>query len=329
MKPAVIVTGGAGYVGAHACAALAEAGFTPVTVDSLSNGHAAFVRFGPLERGDIRDRVFLDRVFATHRPAAVLHFAALIEVGQSVRDPAAFYDVNVRGALTLLEAMRAAGVGRIVFSSTCATYGLPQRLPLTEDHPQQPINPYGWTKLAVERAILDYGGAYGVTGALLRYFNAAGAHVALELGERHEPETHAIPLAIQAALGRRERFTIFGNDYETPDGTALRDYVHVRDLAAAHVLALRRLLEGGPTMALNLGAGAGVSVAQLVAAVERASGRTVPLTYGPRREGDSPALVADPGAAARLIGWRATRGIDEIVADAWRWHSEIEPRLFP
>ena len=323
-NPTVLVTGGAGYVGSHCAMALAEAGFTPVVYDNLSNGHAGFARFGPFEQGDIRDRARLDAVFARWRPVGVLHFAALIEVGVSVRDPGPFWDVNVHGLLRVLDVMRAHAVRPIVFSSTCATYGAPQFLPLTEAHPQLPLSPYGWTKLAAERAILDQSDAYGVRATLLRYFNAAGAAPEHGLGERHEPETHALPLALYTLLGKRPHFSLFGDDYDTRDGSCVRDYVHVLDLAAAHVAALRRALAGGETRAYNLGVGDGVSVLELLAAIARVTGREVPLQRAPRRPGDSPALVADSRRAAKELGWTPTRGLDEIVASAWRWHAESE-----
>jgi UDP-glucose 4-epimerase len=324
----ILVTGGAGYVGAHTCLALSQAGYRVEVVDILTNGHRAFAKYGPLHEIDIRDEAALTALIRAVRPAAVLHFAALIEVGESVKDPAAFYDVNVRGTLSLLAAMRAGGVDRIVFSSTCATYGPPQRLPLVETHPQAPINPYGWTKLMIERAILDMGEAYGMRAALLRYFNAAGAAPDHGLGERHSPETHALPLALFAALGRRAGFSVFGTDYDTRDGTCVRDYVHVLDLADAHVRALARLLDGGDTQAFNLGSGDGVTVKELLAAIERVTGRPLAAALAPRRPGDAPALVADSSKAKALLGWSTTRSLDDIIADAWRWHAETEPRIF-
>lgn len=327
--PAILVTGGAGYVGSHCAMALANAGFTPVVFDNLSNGHTAFARFGPFEQGDIRDRARLDTVFAQWRPVGVLHFAALIEVGISVRDPGPFWDVNVHGLLNVLAAMRAHAVRPIVFSSTCATYGAPQFLPLTEAHPQAPLSPYGWTKLAAERAILDQSAAYGVRGALLRYFNAAGAAPEHGLGERHEPETHALPLALFTLLGKRSHFSLFGDDYDTRDGSCVRDYVHVMDLASAHVAALKRALAGGETRAYNLGLGEGVSVLELMSAIARVTGRDVPLQRAARRPGDSPALVADSSRARTELGWAPQHDLDAIVASAWRWHVEMEQAAQP
>jgi len=321
MSENILVTGGAGYVGSHACLALAQAGFTPVVFDNLSNGHRAFVQWGPFVEGDIRDRAALDAAFAAHRPVAVMHFAALIEVGESVRRPAAFYDTNVGGALNLIGAARAAGVERLVFSSTCATYGDPQRLPMDETHPQAPLNPYGRSKLMVEQVLADLDRYSGFRSASLRYFNAAGADPEGRIGERHEPETHAIPLALFAALGRRDGFRIFGDDYDTRDGTALRDYVHVLDLADAHVRALRHLLAGGESVQLNLGTGNGVTVRELVEAIRRVTGKPFPVETVARRPGDAAALLADNRRAAEVLGWRPTRDLDAILDSAWRWHA--------
>lgn len=324
----ILVTGGAGYVGSHCCLALKRAGHNVVVLDNLYNGHERFVKWGPFEHGDIRDRARLDDVFAKHKPDAVVHCAALIEVGESVKAPDRFYDNNVAGALTLLEAMHAAGCGVFVFSSTCATYGAPVRLPMDETHPQLPVSPYGWTKLMVERASREYGAARGLKFAHLRYFNAAGACADERIGERHEPESHAIPLALFTLLGRREGFKIFGTDWETRDGSCLRDYVHVLDLADAHVRAVERLLNGGASLAANLGTGDGVTVLELLAAIERVTGKRVPATPAARRDGDAPALLADNAFAKRELGWSPSRGIDAVIADAWKWHAEIEAQVF-
>ncbi|WP_454713606.1 UDP-glucose 4-epimerase GalE [Caulobacter segnis] len=318
----VLVTGGAGYVGSHACLALAQAGFCPVVFDDLSNGHREHVQWGPLEVGDIRDAARLDAVFAAHQPVAVLHFAARIEVGESVRDPGSFFDVNVGGAITLIEAARRAGVNALVFSSTCATFGEPVRMPMDETHPQAPLNPYGRSKLMVEQALADYDRYVGLRSTVLRYFNAAGADPEGRIGEWHEPETHAIPLALQVALGQRSHFTIFGEDYDTPDGTAVRDYVHVLDLADAHVSALKRLLAGGSSTSFNLGSGEGTSVRQLVDGVGRAVGSPLKVELAPRRTGDAPMLVADNGRARAELGWTPSRDLDAILSSAWRWHRD-------
>ncbi|WP_292078117.1 MULTISPECIES: UDP-glucose 4-epimerase GalE [Brevundimonas] len=321
MPSTILVTGGAGYVGSHACLALSRAGFTPVVYDNLSNGHAAFVQWGELEIGDIRDGARLDAVIARHRPVAVLHFAALIEVGESVKAPGRFYDNNVVGALTLIEAARRGGIGAMVFSSTCATYGDPVYLPMDEAHPQAPLNPYGRSKLMVEQALADYSTYAGFRSVCLRYFNAAGADEEGRIGERHHPETHAIPLALQTALGQRQGFRLFGDDYDTRDGTAVRDYVHVMDLADAHVRALKYLLDGGETTVFNLGTGAGTTVRELIDAIRRTTNRPFPVETAPRRPGDAPCLVADNSRAREVLGWRPTRTLDDIVRTAWRWHA--------
>jgi UDP-arabinose 4-epimerase len=318
----ILVTGGAGYIGSHACKALARAGYVPVVYDNLSRGHREAVRWGPLVEGDIGDRAQLRRAFAEYRVTAVMHFAAYAYVGESVADPALYYRNNLTGTLALLDAMREAEVREIVFSSTCATYGTPDTLPLRETAPQNPVNPYGETKLAMERALHWYGRAYGLRAVSLRYFNAAGADPDGELGEDHDPETHLVPLVLRAALGQGPAVEIFGTDYPTPDGTAIRDYIHVDDLAAAHLRALERLRAGGGSIALNLGTGLGHSVREVLAAAEAVSGRKVPAHAAPRRPGDPPALVADPSLAAEVLGWRANcSGIEEIVGSAFAWHA--------
>ncbi|WP_084365687.1 UDP-glucose 4-epimerase GalE [Rhizobium sp. RU36D] len=317
----VLVVGGAGYIGSHTCMELAARGYTPVVFDNLSNGHREFVRWGALEEGDIRDRARLNEVFEKYAPVAVVHFAGSIEVGQSTRDPVSFYDNNVIGSLSLLEATIAAGVKAFVFSSTCATYGLPESAAIDETHRQSPINPYGRTKLIVEQALLDYSQYCGLNSVILRYFNAAGADPQGQIGEWHEPETHVIPLAIDAALGRRPSFSVFGTDYDTRDGTCVRDYVHVLDLADAHVRALDYLLEGGDTVALNLGTGSGTTVKEVLDTVMTVSGRPITVNYADRRDGDSTVLVADSARARSVLGWQPRYSIEEIVQTAWKWHS--------
>lgn len=322
MSRHILVTGGAGYIGSHACKVLAQAGYTPVTLDSLVYGHTWAVRFGPFVQADVLDRAALDRVFAQYRPAAVMHFAAFAYVGESVADPGKYYRNNAAGTLTLLEAMRDHGCGRLVFSSTCAVYGLPQVLPLAEDHPQAPVSPYGASKAMSERMIADFGLAHGLGSVCLRYFNAAGADPEGGLGEDHDPETHLIPLTVEAALGKRPPLRVFGGDYPTPDGTAVRDYVHVLDLAQAHVAALRHLEAGGESGAFNLGLGRGTSVAEVLAAVEAVSGRAVPHSLAPRRPGDPPMLVASAELAGRVLGWRPRfTDMREIIRTAWDWHA--------
>lgn len=319
-KP-VLVTGGAGYVGSHTCKALAQAGYCPVTLDNLSRGNRSAVRWGPFEEADLRDATAVARIFDAYRPSAVIHLAAFAYVGESVASPEIYYANNLFGIIYLVEAMHRNGVSRIVFSSTCAVYGNPSALPLTEDHPQAPVSPYGFSKLACERILADCGAAHGLTSVRLRYFNAGGADPDCEIGEVHEPETHLIPLALRAVTDPNFTLSIFGTDYATPDGTAVRDYVHVADLAAAHVLALRYLEAGGPTQALNLGTGRGVSVRQVVDAVSRILGRPAKVRDAEYRPGDPPALVADPRAARRILDWSPVHSdLDTIIATAAAWH---------
>ncbi|WP_047453630.1 UDP-glucose 4-epimerase GalE [Rhizobium rhizogenes] len=318
----VLVVGGAGYIGSHTCLDLANKGFQPVVYDNFSNGHREFVKWGPAEEGDIRDRARLDEVLAKYKPAAILHFAALIEVGESVKDPVSFYENNVIGTLTLLAAAQAAGIEAFVFSSTCATYGLPQSVPLDESHRQVPINPYGRTKYIVEQALADYDQYKGLRSVVLRYFNAAGADFEGRIGEWHTPETHAIPLAIDAALGRRQGFKVFGSDYDTRDGTCVRDYIHVLDLADAHVRAVEYLLRGGESVALNLGTGTGTTVKELLGAIETVSERPFPVEYVGRREGDSTTLVANNDKARDILGWSPQYDLSRIIESAWNWHAK-------
>jgi UDP-glucose-4-epimerase GalE len=319
----ILVTGGAGYIGSHCCKALAAAGFEPVVYDSFSTGIRRHVRWGPAIEGDMRDGAALRAAMRDMRPEAVIHFAALALVGESEKEPARYWDVNVGGTLRLLEAMRDASVPHLVFSSTCAVYGEPEEVPIRETAPHRPVSPYGASKSTCERMMLDFDRAHGLRSMRLRYFNAAGADPDGEIGEWHEPETHLIPVALDAALGRRPYLEIFGSDYPTPDGTAVRDYLHVMDLADAHVAALERLLNGAPSDALNLGTGHGTSVTELIRAVESVTGKTVPVRSGPRRAGDPPALVADPARAESVLGWRAKRDLDDMIATAWRWHQKL------
>jgi UDP-arabinose 4-epimerase len=321
MSKAVLVTGGAGYIGSHACKVLARAGYCPVVFDNLSRGHREAVRWGPLVEGDLVERAKVVAALEQHRVSVVMHFAAYAYVGESVTDPALYYANNLGGSLTLLDAMREVGIDKIVFSSTCATYGTPAQVPIRETMPQLPVNPYGETKLAIERALHWYGEAYGLRWVSLRYFNAAGADPEGEIGERHEPETHLVPLVLEAALGDRQRIDIYGTDYPTPDGTAIRDYIHVQDLAEAHLRALELLLAGGQSAALNLGTGRGHSVREVIRAAEAVSGKSIPCRETARRPGDPPVLVADAGLAAELLGWRAqVSDLDTIVRTALAWH---------
>jgi UDP-glucose-4-epimerase GalE len=319
MTQSVLVTGGAGYVGSHACKALAGAGYLPVVYDNLSRGHREAVCWGPLVEGDLHDVPRLATALRTHNIAAVMHFAALAYVGESMADPETYYRNNVGGTLALLTAMREAEVGTIVFSSTCAVYGVPDRLPIAEATAKGPLNPYGETKLAIERVLHWYNLCYGLRFAALRYFNAAGADPDGEIGENHEPETHLIPRVLRAALGTGEAVEVYGTDYATPDGTAIRDYIHVTDLADAHVRALG-YLAGGESGALNLGTGQGCSVRQVIAAVERIAGRPVPFRETARRAGDPPELVADPALARIRFGWQPRHSdLDTIIATALAW----------
>jgi UDP-arabinose 4-epimerase len=321
MTVSVLVTGGAGYIGSHTCKALSRAGYLPVTYDNLSRGNEKAVRWGPLELGDIADTARLGEVMARHRPVAIMHFAAYCYVGESVAEPALYYRNNVYGSLCLLESMRRAGIDKLVLSSSCATYGNPHQLPMAESHPQNPTNPYGASKLIVERMLRDFESAHGVRSISLRYFNAAGADPKGEIGEEHEPETHVIPLAIRATRPGGEPITVFGMDYPTPDGTAIRDYVHVGDLADAHVAACEHLLSGGGSLPMNLGTGRGYSVLEVISAVERVCGRKVSIRHGPRRPGDPPALVAEAAAARAILGWQPRfTEIEPIVRTAWDWH---------
>ncbi|SAK48191.1 UDP-glucose 4-epimerase [Caballeronia fortuita] len=318
-----LVTGGAGYIGSHTCKMLARAGHTPIVFDNLSTGHADAVKWGPLCIGDLLDATALDAAFEEHRPDIVIHFAALAYVGVSMQDPASYYRVNVDGTQSLLDAMRRHDVSRIVLSSSCATYGIPAVLPITEDTPQHPVNPYGFTKLVTERMAADYARAYGLRWIALRYFNAAGTDPEGELGERHDPETHAIPLAIAAALGTGSAFNVMGTDYPTPDGSAVRDYVHVNDLADAHLRAMTHLLQGGDSGAFNLATGRGTSVLELLDAVHAATGKRVNATLAKRRAGDPPALYAQAEKAQRVLGWKPQyTDIGPIVGTAAKWFIE-------
>lgn len=320
----VIVTGGAGYIGSHTCKALAAAGYNPVTYDNLSLGNRWAVRWGPLEIGDIRDRARLAEVFRHYRPVGVLHFAALALVGESVLAPARYYDLNVHGAQCVFDTARFFDVGAVVFSSTCAVYGVPARLPITEDTPQVPINPYGASKLMAERLLRDYETAYGLRHVALRYFNAAGADPGGEIGERREVETHLIPLAVEACLGLGPALKILGADHPTADGTAVRDYIHVTDLAEAHAAGLALLLRGEGSEVLNLGTGRGVSVREVIAAIELAVGQPVPIVAAPRREGDPPCLVADATRAQKLFGPELVMrsNLGSIIDTALRWRRD-------
>jgi len=322
MTKKILVTGGAGYIGSHTCKRLKQAGLIPVTYDNLIYGHKDAVKWGPFEQGDILDSSRLLTVFEKYQPSAVIHFAAFAYVGESVEDPGKYYTNNVSGTINLLETMRMSGCCNIVFSSTCATFGEPSLLPITELTQQSPINPYGRSKLMIEQILKDYDIAYNIRHVSLRYFNAAGADPENEIGESHTPETHLIPLVIDSVLGKRGNITVFGTDYDTPDGTAIRDYIHVTDLAEAHVRALQIFDEKKESDQFNLGTGTGTSVQEVIDMVAQVSGKKVPVVYGRRRAGDPPALVANAVKAHEILGWQPTySGLETIVKTAWNWHS--------
>jgi UDP-glucose 4-epimerase len=322
-KPTILVTGGAGYIGSHVVLALQELGYEVIILDNLVYGHQdiAEVLGAKLVIGDIGDRSLLDQIFSQHAIAAVMHFAAYAYVGESVKDPLKYYRNNVAQTLLLLEAMLAAGINKFVFSSTCATYGVPTQIPIPEDHPQNPINPYGASKLMVERILTDFDHAFDLRSVRFRYFNAAGADPQARLGEDHNPETHLIPLVLLTALGKREAITIFGQDYETPDGTCIRDYIHVSDLAQAHVLGLEYLLKDGNSQVFNLGNGNGFSVKQVIEAAIAVTGRDIKVIHGDRRPGDPPILVGSAEKARNILGWQPQYAdLNSILAHAWQWH---------
>ncbi len=316
----ILVTGGAGYIGAHACKALRAAGHEPVTLDDYRTGWRQAVRYGPAIEADLNDLDAVRAAVARAEPDAAMHFAALSNVGESVRHPGLYWRNNVGGSLNLLTALAETGVDKIVFSSTAATYGEPDEDPITEDAPQRPINPYGASKLAVEAMLEDFERAHGLRSIAFRYFNVAGADEDREIGEHHVPETHLIPLVLDAAAGARDAITIFGEDYDTPDGTCIRDYVHVMDLIDAHVLGLERLLAGGQSLRLNLGVGRGFSVREVIDAARPVVGVPIPVVSGARREGDPTRLVCDGSRARATLGWRPTRStLERMIADAWAW----------
>lgn len=325
-KTTVLVTGGAGYIGSHAVLALQQAGYDVVVLDNLVYGHRELIEEVlkvELVVVDTGDRTLLDQIFASRKIDAVMHFAAYAYVGESVTQPDKYYRNNVVGTLTLLEAMVAAGVKKFVFSSTCATYGVPHQVPIPEDHPQDPINPYGMTKLMVERILADFDRAYDFKSVCFRYFNAAGADPQGRLGEDHNPETHLIPLVLQTALGKREAISVYGTDYPTPDGTCIRDYIHVTDLASAHVLGLAYLLKGGESTTFNLGNGNGFSVKEVIEAARAITGKPIPVIACDRRPGDPPALVGSSARASSILGWQSQYAdLHQILTHAWNWHQK-------
>ncbi|KFE35105.1 UDP-glucose 4-epimerase GalE [Thioclava atlantica] len=325
MKPHVLVTGGAGYIGSHACKALSEAGYVPVCFDNLSTGWREAVKFGPLEEGDLADRARLDEVFATYRPVAVMHFAALSLVGESMQNPSKYWRTNVNCALNLIEAAIDAGCLNVVFSSTCATYGDQDGVVLDENTEQRPINAYGGSKRAIEDMLRDFGASHGLNSVIFRYFNVAGADPAGDIGEQHVPETHLIPLMLDAIAGKRPALTVFGSDYPTRDGTCIRDYVHVSDLVDAHVLGLKWLEAGKPSRVFCLGSGNGFSVREVIEASRAVTNREVPIVEGARRPGDAASLVSGSRRALEELGWQPQRSdLSVMIADAWRWHQAKE-----
>lgn len=321
MPEPILVTGGAGYIGSHVCKALAREGFLPIVYDNLSTGHAYAVKWGPFVEADLRDKAKLEEAIQLYHPKAVMHFAASALVGESMSNPVKYYQNNVSSSLALFEAMVQAGIRHLVFSSTCATYGTPTSTPITEEHPQAPINPYGRSKWIVEQILSDFEAIHGFSCAKLRYFNAAGADLKTEIGENHTPETHLIPSIIQAALDPSKEIAVYGTDFPTVDGSAVRDYIHVDDLACAHVLALKALLAGEKSFALNLGTGRGYSVLEILEAVQKYCGKPIAARLEQRRAGDPAALVASAKRAKELLGWEPiSSDLGVLIDSAWKWH---------
>jgi UDP-glucose 4-epimerase len=330
VKKTVLVTGGAGYIGAHTCKVLSQFGFIPVTYDNLCQGHRSAVKWGPLEIGDISDQDRLKSVFDQFRPVAVIHFAAFAYVGESVDNPEKYYLNNVVGTLKLLNAMRNAGIDKIIFSSSCSTYGIPEKIPITEDHPQNPINPYGRSKLMIESVMSDYAISYGLKYVALRYFNAAGADPQMDIGENHNPETHLIPSILDAVIGRRQHINIFGKNYDTPDGTCIRDYIHVSDLADAHVLSLKYLLDGGESDIYNLGNGSGFSVKEVIETAVKITGLDIDCAEKDKREGDPPILIGCADKIKKELMWKPKlHDLETIIYTAWQWHKKLYGFSYP
>ena len=320
----VLVTGGAGYIGSHCCKRLHQRGYTPVTLDNLVYGHRKNVRWGPFFEGDIDDPILLDKIFKLHNIRAVLHFAAFAYVGESVADPKKYYQNNLRSTIALFDSLIRHGVKFVIFSSSCATYGIPVKIPIDETHPQNPINPYGKTKYMVEEILKDYSMAYPISFMSLRYFNAAGADMEAEIGEDHDPETHLIPLILDVAKRRTKRVSVFGDDYDTEDGSCIRDYIHVTDLADAHILALQKLMEGHQSEFINLGTGMGYSVLKVIATASRVTEVQIPYEVTNRRAGDPAILIASNDKAQRILNWTPKYpDLDTIISSAWNWHRKL------
>jgi UDP-arabinose 4-epimerase len=327
MNQTILVTGGAGYIGSHTCKELSKEGFTPITLDSLEHGHPQGVLWGPLVEGNIGDKSLLEQLFTDYQPIAVIHCAAYAYVGESVFDPLKYYDNNIASTVTLLKVMEQFGCRTLIFTSSCATYGVPVQTPIPEEHQQHPINPYGWSKLIVEQMLKDLSATKAWQYGVLRFFNAAGADAEGELGENHQPETHLIPLIFQTILGNQPYLEIFGDDYPTPDGTAIRDYIHVTDLATAHVTTLKKLLNSSGNICANLGTGEGYSVREIIAMAEKITKKTVPIRHKARRAGDPPELIAKLGSIQTLLpNWPNHSQLENIMQTAWRWHSHFQKR---
>ncbi len=330
MSKKILVTGGAGYVGSHACKALKQAGYEPITFDNLKRGHKEFVKFGPLIHGDLLNRNQIKAAFEAHQIESVMHFAALAQVGESVQEPERYYENNVLGTLNLLHSMREKKINRFIFSSTCATYGIPTTVPIPDSHPQNPISPYGETKLLVEKMLRDFHTAYGLRSVSLRYFNAAGADPDAEIGECHQPETHLIPILLDVAIEKRKSFKIFGQDYNTKDGTCIRDYIHVCDLADAHLKSLQWLESQNACEGLNLSTNQGYSVKEVRASAERITNRRIPFEISERRPGDPDSLVGLSNRAQDLLKWKPkSSSIDQIIESAWKWHQKKDSIVKP
>lgn len=323
MQKTILVTGGAGYIGSHICQLLSKKGFLPITYDNLSRGYKTAVKWGPLIVGDLKDKTKLQKTFEIYQPVSVMHFAAYAYVGESVENPALYYENNLISTLTLFNVMLEHNVKELIFSSTCATYGVPQKLPLTEDHPQTPINPYGRSKLMIEQMLKDYDKAYGLKSISLRYFNAAGSDLDGEIGENHQPETHLIPLIIKAALGQTSKIAVFGTDFSTKDGSAIRDYIHVMDLARAHLQALLYLQEKKESLFVNLGTGSGFSVLEVIAKVKELTGQEFKVDLQGRRAGDPPILVADSEKALKTLNFKLKYSdLETIIMSAFSWQKK-------